>query len=226
MTKTMTEKQIAAKEVAKEKAIYNLFKKITKSKQLDNRKILKLINLKEDGTAVATDSHRLLQVTDFHSKKEYGLLDGATGEAIEVTVDNSHYPDTTRLIPNYSESATLNVSEVYDLIKRILEDKKDGFGKKKFRVINLKLKNGKIFVRPTFIDVFDKFKVDDYSSEVSSLSSEFETNLNPAFLLEGLLMFKQAKIKEATLRYTDSKVRPFVLESENITYLITPVRVV
>ena len=226
MTKTMTEKQIAAKEVAKEKAIYNLFKKITKSKQLDNRKILKLINLKEDGTAVATDSHRLLQVTDFHSKKEYGLLDGATGEAIEVTVDNSRYPDTTRLIPNYSESATLNVSEVYDLIKRILEDKKDGFGKKKFRVINLKLKNGKIFVRPTFIDVFDKFKVDDYSSEVSSLSSEFETNLNPAFLLEGLLMFKQAKIKEVKLRYTDSKVRPFVLESENITYLITPVRVV
>ena len=225
MVKTMTEKQIVAKELAKEKAIYNLFKKITKNKQLDSRPILKLINLREDGVAVATDSHRLLQVTEFHDKKEYGLLDGATGEVIEVTVDNSRYPHTARLIPNYSDTATLNVNEVYDLVKRILEDKKDGFGKNKFKVINLKLKNGKIFFRPTFVDVFDKFKVDDYSSEVSSLSSEFETNLNPAFLLEGLLMFKQAKIKEVTLRYTDSKVRPFVLESENITYLITPVRV-
>lgn len=215
MVKQLTEKQLEAKQ----EAIYKLFKKITNWKYLDSRPILKNINLLEDGAAVATDSHRLLRVENFHDKKESLLINGITREIVEK--DYVEYPDTDRLIPFFTGSATVNVVELYELLRGMMKEKNEVLVKRKCSVLNIKIKDGSITMKPTF----DPGKDDEYKCGLLNFTENLETNINPKYLLEGLLMFKQAKIKEVTFRYNNNKYRPFTVESEDIKYLITPIRV-
>lgn len=184
----------------------------------DTRPILQCVHYDADGSLVATDSHRLLCIKDFHDHKETFNQDIKT---LEIKHDN--YPDVSRLIPD-KKIANLKIKVSLSVLLRVAKSLKTQTSE----VIKLEIKQNEIILTNQNDEI--------YYGEPVKVRIGAETEGEPmtiSFLAkyiieacEFLLDAKEMYALDTVDIYLVSAIRPVVMEIEGgkYMYLVTPVR--
>ena len=188
------------------------FKAITKS-ATKSRPILGCLHVSSDGSAVVTDSHRLLRIDNW---AEEGTQEMTLDlQAFRPQMDTS-YPDTSRLIPTdflcTLQIETRNLANFTGLLK-------------------IKTDSGLAQVSFDGEDSIIQAAVDSASATVPIEKFEgltsFDITLNAKYLLDAIEFFKAYNItrpRELVTIGFNSDLTPLVFKQDDATYLVTPVR--
>lgn len=188
------------------------FKAITKS-ATKSRPILGCLHVSSDGSAVVTDSHRLLRIDNWAEEGTQEMtLDLQT---FRPQIDTS-YPDTSRLIPT-DFLCTLQI-ETRDLANFT-------------GLLKIKTDSGLVQIGFDHEESTLQAVVDSASSTVPVTKFEgltsFDITLNAKYLLDAIEFFKAYNItrpRELVTIGFNSDLTPLVLKQDDATYLVTPVR--
>ncbi|WP_125606768.1 beta clamp domain-containing protein [Lapidilactobacillus bayanensis] len=188
------------------------FKAITK-KAAKSRPVLGCLHVNTDGSAVVTDSHRLLQIKHWAEEGTSEMtLDLQTFKP-QTAVD---YPDTSRIIPT-KFLCTLKV-EVRELasLSEMLKIKTDkGLVQLGFTGEDSRLQ----VVAETLTTTIPVAKFDGLTG--------FDITMNAKYLFDAVEFFKAYNDKRPQEQITlgfSGDIRPMVLKQEDATYVICPVR--
>lgn len=190
------------------------FKAITKS-ATKSRPILGCLHVSSDGSAVVTDSHRLLRIDNWAEEGTQEMtLDLQT---FRPQIDAS-YPDTSRLIPT-DFTCTLKVESTY--LEKVMP------------LLKVKTDQGlaKISFAASAEEAELKFVVGSFTSAIPVKYSEgltsFEITLNAKYLYDAFEFFKAYNIARPLNLVTigfRTNLQPFVFKQDEATYLVMPVR--
>lgn len=207
--------------------LMKIFKKFVSKSEV--RPVLKLVNF--DGEYfTATDSHVLLRVNaKYVSEIPANLNDTFLYDPKEETakVISQSFPDTSRLIPTYTETNALinsNIKEFHNHIKAIKKIKVKGQ-----KVVKLKMNK-------SYTEVSSKFNIngneESYEAEINSLFVEGEEiiiNTSSKYLNDALDTIKKlSKLDSNKVEMNmTSNMRPIHFKQEGVfDLLVTPIRVI
>ena len=190
-------------------------KKVSKS-----RPVLGGICHSTDGSLVVTDSYRLYKLHDGYRTDEAFIQDPTTGNKIE-----GNYPDTSRIIPNIEDaymSVELNVKELLDATKGMYAAHKAINNDKNQHLTLYFVTDDESFelrAGATASKFQATYKVGEAGKQIQPL------NFQPQFLIDALALFKDAGEQTIMLRLF-GHMKPFILDSRDVTALILPVRTI
>lgn len=140
-------------------------------------------------------------------------------DCVNTVFEHGIYPDTVdRLVPrNIEEKAVWNVDEVLNLIKTYKKEnaKPKMADFKGMSVPKLKHKNA--------MQKWCHFSFDN-EFNISHGENEERTTFNFIYLENALQLYKSLNVKEVSLQLADNKNYPFLLTSDIMDTLITPIR--
>lgn len=178
--------------------------------QEDRLKNLRQLKMTEAGTLIGGSSFRAIKITGLENELEKDCF---------IIGDGNKFPRFERIFDS------LKVDEPLFTFNEIAPFKKfvDVVAKAVEQAI-VEVENSKI----TFRAVYQKEKVPEFvrcSWELDRPVKEPVTfGIDTSYLLDMLKLFQQLKIKNFDM-YVISPIRPLVFISENVTYIITPIRI-
>ena len=200
---------------------YNIFTKHAEKmlkKVSGSRPVLQGAYHQADGSVVATDSHRLYKLHNGYQTEQSFIQNLTTGNMID-----GNYPDTSKLIPEAQDaqhSFMVNVKELHDAAKAMLTAHK---------AVNAP--KGHITLSFTTVEDVCVLKAGSDSDKFQAtcnvatiIDVDMNIHFQPSFLIDALALFKDAGETEIKV-LTYGNMRPFILESKDVTALILPVRV-
>lgn len=203
---------------------YNIFTKHAEKmlkKVKGSRPVLQGAYHQEDGSVVATDSHRLYKLFNGYQTTEPFIQNLTTGNMID-----GNYPDTSKLIPDMDDAKAtiqLNVKDTLNAAKAMLTAHKAINTQNTGHVVLQIIEQDNVWnlIAGTESSPFQaSYKLADVPLHGSDVNMAFQGH----FLVDALALFKDAGELEINLRYYGN-MRPFILESKDVVVLILPVRV-
>lgn len=204
---------------------YNIFAKHAEKmlkKVSASRPILQGAYHQTDGSVVATDSHRLYKLYNGFDTSEAFVQNLTTGQRID-----GNYPNTSKLIPDAEDAKCtiqVNVKELLDAAKGMLSAHKAINSKARhgYHLMQIMEQGNKMVLLAGTES--DKFHATYDMSDLPLYGSEVNITFQPQFLIDALALFKDAGETEINIRFYGN-VRPFIMESKDVTALILPVRI-
>ena len=190
------------------------FKKAVSS--ANSRPALQCLHFSEDGSVIATDSHVLLRIEDFHHlKQDFNLNLKTFGECDE------NYPDTSRIIPkSYQYQFHAKTSDLIDVLPII-----KGMAKLKSAndpaVLKWENDNETLTIaggENNLVTVHIPIVVQNRSSD------PLEVSFNAEYMAQAIEFFTQALPTDEVIFNFNASLTPFSLTAQKATYLITPIR--
>lgn len=195
--------------------------KVTKAKHTASRPVLQGAYHQTDGSVVVTDSHRLYKLFNGFQTTEAFIQNPKTGEHID-----GNYPDMSRLLPDpHSAEHTfmVNVKELHDAAKAMFTAHKAINKSNKHQTLSFTIAEDSYMLAAG--EDTDKFQsIYKIADAVSSSKETMNIHMQGQYLIDALALFKDAGEHEIKA-YTYGNLRPFILESKDVTVLILPVRI-
>ena len=192
------------------------FKKITDNAS-PARAILQCVYYDEEGSIVATDSHRLLKVRNFHNYDKPFAINLDTAKLVE-----GNYPDTNRLMFSLDDAQFRIKVDIDDLARAIR-----AFGSPQYPYLKMNIRNSGIEIASVQSAVTVRMRIE---AKVENKKYDL-LGFNGKYLLDALMFTKdlipKLEPKVVDMYLSDSAVRPFILATKNTDYqyMITPTRV-
>ena len=203
---------------------YKIFTKHAEKmlKKVKSRPVLQGAYHQADGSVVATDSHRLYKLHNGYQTEQPFIQNLTTGNMID-----GNYPDTSKLIPEMDDAKCtiqVNVKELLDASKGMLAAHKAINSKAKYGYHLLQMMeqdNKMVLLAGTESDRFHAtYNMSDVPLHGSNVNIAFQAQ----YLIDALALFKDAGESKINIRFYGN-IRPFIIESKDVTALILPVRV-
>lgn len=169
-----------------------------------SRPVLEGIFFSETGEVMATDSHIAVKVSDINKSKVNMVLNPKTLEQIE-----GQYPNLSRLFPDKTGDSEFKVSQ--ELLPQLITYFKANKGKQ----VDIDVKKEEL--------VMDADNVKT-SIPINLTGDELTIHANVTYLLTVFEMFKSETKQDLNVNMY-GHLRPFTVAADNITTLITPIRV-
>lgn len=179
------------------------------------RPVLTYVALKENGEIHATDSHRAIVLKNIHSYKEELLLNPKTLDLMK----GYNYPNLTQLVEargHLQASFKMSKDNAMQLIPTLKFIKSSKY-------LNVKLTFSKEIIELSvpgmqlILDGFD-LEIEQHIESVNTIS------FTPSYLLDALEAFIKFSTDDNITVLHQGVLRPFVLENDEMTMLVLPVR--
>ncbi|MEQ7217849.1 DNA polymerase III subunit beta [Vagococcus fluvialis] len=197
--------------------IKNLHKHLKRAScQKATRPILQCVHYDEDGSICVTDSHRLLQIKEFHNHKEEFNQDLATME-----LRDGNYPDITRLIPTeFGTEVTISLTVLIRIMKAL--------GTSTNETVTWNISADKITFSNNSDQAFYGGPI-EISANANVTGNQLIIGFRAKLIKECCEFFMDAKERYAVDNVTikmSSPLRPvvFSIDQSKHIYLVTPVR--
>lgn len=184
----------------------------------DARTALQCLHFDKDGSVVATDSHVLLRIEEFHNLNQSLNLNLKT--FLENDLD--HYPETKRLIPeSFDFELRVDSDELADALPVITGMTKTR-DKQALATLSWDVEDRKLMITSGQVSLnIPAIQTDDSSYDTDT---DVLATVNPKYLAQAIEFYTQvAEVPEVTFGFNGA-LRPIALTYETATYLITPVR--
>lgn len=185
----------------------------------DARTALQCLHFDKDGSVVATDSHVLLRIEEFHNLKQNLNLNLKT--FLENDLD--HYPETKRLIPqSFSFQLRISSDDLADALPAITSMAK-ARDKQVTASLGWDVDARKLTVTSGLVTL-------NIPAVISyGLTPKGETHptlaaVNPKYLAQAIEFYTQVtEVPEVSFGFNGA-LRPIAITYQTATYLVTPVR--
>lgn len=167
------------------------------------RPVLEGIFFSKTGEVMATNSHIAIKVSDINTSKVEMILHPKTLEQLE-----GQYPNLSRLFPEKSGNTNFKVKQ--ELLPQLITY----FKANKDRQVDIVVSAEELIME------VDKVKT---SIPIELSGEQLVIHVNASYLLIVFEMFKSETNQDLTVSMYGS-VKPFTVQAENITTLITPIR--
>lgn len=184
----------------------------------DARTALQCLHFDKDGSVVATDSHVLLRIEEFHNLNQSLNLNLKT--FLEDDLDR--YPETKRLIPkSFDFKLRVDSDELADALPVITGMTKTR-DKQALATLSWDVEDRKLMITSGQVSL----NIPAIQTDNSSYDTDTDVlaTVNPKYLAQAIEFYTQvAEVPEVTFGFNGA-LRPIALTYETATYLITPVR--
>lgn len=181
------------------------------------RPLLQCLHFDKDGSAVATDSHVLLRIDDFHQLSQPLNLNLKT-----FIAEDGDYPEIKRLIPeSFDFELRVDSDELADALPVITGMTKTR-DKQALATLRWDVENRKLMITSGQVSLnIPAIQTDDSSYDTDT---DVLATINPKYLAQAIEFYTQvAEVPEVIFGFNGA-LRPIVINYQTATYLVTPVR--
>lgn len=184
-------------------ALEKAFKNIVKG--VKARPVLQCLHFSADGSIVATDSHRLLQIRDFHNLDTDFNFDLLAFKSID-----GDYPETDRIIVKNSDYEVFirntDLAALYPLLK----------GLSKVQSVDLTFREDQLTVSTDNLETSTPIKAENIAGVYT---------VNPKYLLHMVEFYKDYQSPEIDIKVMlRGPLAPFAFCADKAIYMLTPMR--